>query len=203
MEDKKTIRCYVREDSVYEILQGILIDVVRDKAFYRILHVHSNNALSPEIRAQYVGKTIGREQLDFKNSIEIEVDESKDIPEFSTGAKRDSEGKEDIRIYETGAKRDSDKNKPYVHNLQGYVRLRFGYLTRKGAEKYGDGNFLKGFPTDSAIQSLDRHWAKYLAGDRSEDHLSAMIFGIQLIMLNEEKDGIKPDHWFDNEQKDI
>ena len=101
-----------------------------------------------------------------------------------------------VRIFETGAKRDSDINKPYVHNLTGYLRLRFGYLTRTGAHKYGNGNFLKGFPKESAIQSLDRHWAKYLNGDNSEDHLSAMIFGIQLIMLEEQKEGLKEDHYF-------
>mgnify|MGYP007071638681 FL=1 len=106
------------------------------------------------------------------------------------------EDKPKERIFESGAKRDSDLDKPYVHNLQGYTRLRFGYLTRLGANKYGDGNFLLGMPTDQAIQSNDRHWAKYLAGDRTEDHLSAMIFNIQLIMMNEEKDGVTADHYF-------
>lgn len=100
------------------------------------------------------------------------------------------------RVFFSGAKRDSDKDKPYCHNLQGYTRLRFGYLTRMGADKYGDQNFLLGMPKDQAIQSNDRHWAKYLMGDRTEDHLSAMIFNLQLIMLEEEKEGIKVDHYF-------
>lgn len=100
------------------------------------------------------------------------------------------------RIYESGFKRDSDKLKPYTHNLQGYTRLRFGYLTRMGAEKYGDENFLKGSPKKSSLQSLDRHLAKYMEGDQSEDHLAAIIFNVQLIMLEEQKEGIKTNHYF-------
>lgn len=102
------------------------------------------------------------------------------------------------RVFESGMKRDNDENKPYVHNLQGYTRLRFGYLTRMGARNYGDGNFLKGSPSDDALKSLDRHLAKFLDGDRSEDHLAAMIFNIQLVMLNEKREGIKADHYFKN-----
>jgi dATP/dGTP diphosphohydrolase len=104
--------------------------------------------------------------------------------------------KEEARVFESGMKRDNDDNKPYVHNLTGYVRLRFGYLTRMGARNYGDGNFLKGSPKKDAISSADRHWAKYLDGDNSEDNLSAMIFNIQLIMLEEKKEGILADHYF-------
>lgn len=101
------------------------------------------------------------------------------------------------RIFESGAKRDADETKPYVHNLQGYTRLRFGYHTRMGARNYGDGNFLLGMPSDQALASLDRHLALYLSGDRNEDHLSAMIFNIQLVMLNDQRDGIPADHFFE------
>ena len=65
-----------------------------------------------------------------------------------------------------------------------------------GASRHGDGNFLKGFPINKSLESLDRHLAQYINGDRSEDHLSAMIFNIQLVMLEEQKQGIKEDHYF-------
>lgn len=103
---------------------------------------------------------------------------------------------EESRVFDTGAKRDSDDNKPYVHNLKGYTRLRFGYLTRMGAHKYGDGNFLKGFPSEDAWKSLERHVAKFEAGDREEDHLASIIFNVQLIMLNEMRDGMPADFYF-------
>ena len=65
-----------------------------------------------------------------------------------------------------------------------------------GANKYGDGNFLKGMPKEDSIKSLDRHLAKYLDGDMSEDHLAAIIFNVQLIMLEEKKEGMQADHYF-------
>lgn len=100
------------------------------------------------------------------------------------------------REFASGAKRDNDNLKSAIHNLKGYTRLRFGYHMRLGANKYGDANWEKGIPTKSYEESTDRHWAKYLAGDRSEDHLSAMIFNIQGIMLNEQKEGITDDYYF-------
>ena len=100
------------------------------------------------------------------------------------------------REFETGAKRDSNYSKPFVHNLRGYTRQRFGYLTNLGARNYGDGNFLKGIPTPVALESLDRHLASYMEGDRSEDHLAAIIFGAQLCMLNEQSEGVPADYYF-------
>jgi len=102
----------------------------------------------------------------------------------------------EARIFATGAKRDSNSNKPFVHNLRGYTRQRYGYHTNLGSSKYGDGNFLKGIPTEVALESLDRHLAAFMEGDRTEDHLSAIIFGVQLCMLNEQKEGIQSDFYF-------
>ena len=100
------------------------------------------------------------------------------------------------RTFETGAKRDSNYNKSFVHNLLGYTRLRFGYLMTKGAQSYGDGNWLKGLPTECYLESVDRHLAKYMNGDRTEDHLASILFGIQGCMINEQKEGISDDHYF-------
>ena len=100
------------------------------------------------------------------------------------------------RIFESGSQRDDDTDKPLVNHLTAYLRLRFGYLLRIGANKYGKNNWQKGQPTEAALESLHRHLAKYEMGDRTEDHLSAMIFNLQLIMKNEEKDGIKIDEYY-------
>lgn len=100
------------------------------------------------------------------------------------------------RSFSTGAHRDSNTNKPFIHNLLGYTRQRFGYLTNLGAQRYGDGNFKKGIPTEVALESLDRHLAAYMEGDRTEDHLAAIIFGAQLCMLNEKTEGISADYYF-------
>ncbi len=100
------------------------------------------------------------------------------------------------RIYETGAQRDSNSNKPFIHNILGYTRQRFGYHMTTGSNKYGDDNWMKGMPTKCYLESLDRHLAAYMEGDRSEDHLSAIIFGAQGCMLNEKNEGIKSDYYF-------
>lgn len=100
------------------------------------------------------------------------------------------------RVWETGAQRDSNSSKPFIHNLKGYTRQRFGYHTNIGAAKYGNGNWEKGLPTDCYLESIDRHLASYMEGDRSEDHLSAILFGIQGCMINEKKEGIASDYYF-------
>lgn len=102
----------------------------------------------------------------------------------------------EVRVFATGAQRESDSTKAAIHNLKGYTRLRFGYHMRIGANKYGDSNWELGMPTKQYLESVDRHIALYLDGDRSEDHLSAIIFGIQGCMINEQKEGISSDHYF-------
>lgn len=105
------------------------------------------------------------------------------------------------RTFSSGAKRDSNKYKPYVHNLKGYTRLRFGYHMNAGAQNYGDSNWEKGMPSESYLESMDRHMAKYLYNlqnnlPQEEDHLSAIIFGAQGCMMNEQQMGIKPDYYY-------
>lgn len=100
------------------------------------------------------------------------------------------------RIFESGAQRDSNSEKSAIHNLKGYTRLRFGYHMRLGSNKYGDSNWEKGIPSSCYLESLDRHLALYMEGDRSEDHLSAIIFNTQGIMINEKEEGLRVDHYF-------
>jgi len=105
------------------------------------------------------------------------------------------------RVFDTGSQRDDDTDKPLPNHLDAYVRMRYGYLLRHGANHYDKGNWRKGQPTEAALESLHRHLAKfemnlYNGVEQDEDHLSAIIFGCQLIMKNEEKEGIKTDHYY-------
>ena len=100
------------------------------------------------------------------------------------------------RTFDTGSRRDANDNKPRISDLKAYTRKRFGFHMLKGAKNYGVGNFEKGQPTDSSLESIHRHLTDYELGDRSEDHLSACIFGLQLIMLNEQRDNVQPDHYY-------
>ena len=100
------------------------------------------------------------------------------------------------RVFDSGSQRDDDSDKPLVNHLDPYLRLRFGYLLRMGGNRYGKGNWRLGQPTETALESLHRHLAKYEMGCREEDHLSAIIFNVMLIMKNEEKDGIGVDNYY-------
>lgn len=105
------------------------------------------------------------------------------------------------RVFESGSQRDNDSNKPLPSHLDAYVRLRYGYLLRQGANHYEKGNWKKGQPTETAIESLHRHLAKFEINlengvEQDEDHLSAIIFNVQLIMKNEEKEGISVDQYY-------
>lgn len=105
-----------------------------------------------------------------------------------------------IKKFKSGAKREEKSNKPYVHSIKGYTRLRFGFHMNLGAKAHGDKNWEKGLPTDSYLESVDRHLAQYLNGDRSEDHLSAIIFNTQGLMINEQKEGVKEDYYFNKKK---
>ena len=100
------------------------------------------------------------------------------------------------RVFESGSQRDDDTNKPLPSHLDPYVRMRFGYLLRMGSNKYEKNNWQKGQPDESSLESIHRHLAKYEMGDRTEDHLSAIIFGIQLIMKNEQTSGVEVDAYY-------
>lgn len=101
-----------------------------------------------------------------------------------------------IRNFSSGAKRDSSFGKPNCHDLQGYTMLRFGYHMELGEQRYGESNYLKGIPNKAVIESMARHYAKAVAGYTDEDHLSAIIFAAQCLMLNQEKDGISADYYY-------
>ena len=113
-----------------------------------------------------------------------------------TDIKEQQQRLDKIRKFTSGAIRDSSLGKPNCHDLQGYTMLRFGYHMEIGEQNYGESNYLKGIPNEAALESLSRHYAKFIEGYSDEDHLSAMIFNIQLLMLNEKKAGLPVDYYF-------
>lgn len=102
--------------------------------------------------------------------------------------------------FETGAIRDdkSDKNRPDL--IPPEVKWRLGWHYKNGADHYGEHNWEKGIPDSSFIQSAERHWLQYQMGDKSEDHLAALVFNIFGLMYNEIRDNhdyIDPAWFFD------
>lgn len=91
--------------------------------------------------------------------------------------------------YATGARRDTDEGKPRYDLISHHMLTRLAHHLRKGAEKYGDRNWEKGIPTWRLVASGLRHVYAYIAGDRTEDHLSAIIFNFGAIVHFEESGG--------------
>lgn len=109
------------------------------------------------------------------------------------------------RQFESGSKRDSDVNKPLPLELNPYMLLRYGYHMKLG-QRYGDGNWQLGQPDIEVFRSISRHLVQYqlnkqfpeLAShtDDGTDHLSAIIFGINMLMQNEAREGVPADKYF-------
>lgn len=93
------------------------------------------------------------------------------------------------KAYSTGAQRDTDTGKPRYDLISAHMLTRLAHHLRKGAEKYGDRNWEKGIPKVRLIGSALRHTYQYLLGDRTEDHLSAIIFNWGAVVHFEEVGG--------------
>lgn len=98
-----------------------------------------------------------------------------------------------MRHFETGAVRGTGKGKGrYDLIYPGAIkrlahRMEFGITPKPDGEPgYPERNWETGIPDSSFVDSLSRHQNQWLSGDRSEDHLGAMLFNIQGLIYNEE-----------------
>jgi hypothetical protein len=107
------------------------------------------------------------------------------------GKIKDTGKREDMS---TGSRRDTNEGKPRPDLINPLVLRRLGYHFGGGCEKYGERNFELGQPTGRYWESHDRHVLDKKEGLKDEDHLSAAIWNLMGIMLNEEmvKRGIYP-----------
>lgn len=80
--------------------------------------------------------------------------------------------------FSTGAVRDMQEGKgaPSYMPMDALLRLSVHY--ERGAKKYGAGNYLRGIPLSSFLNSAIRHIWKYIQGRDEEDHLAAASFNI-------------------------
>lgn len=101
----------------------------------------------------------------------------------------------DISRFETGAQRDSATGKGCPAHFSPLAMQRIAKLLERGA--FGDGtkpgygalNYAKGMPLMRTMDSLMRHVYQYLEGDKTEDHLAAVIFNAMAMIHTE--DGIR------------
>lgn len=90
------------------------------------------------------------------------------------------------RTFDTGSVRDIRTGKGRFDLIPPYSLRRLARHYENGAIKYGDRNWEKGQPISSYIDSMLRHGQDFLAGDRSEDHLSAVAWNAFAAMFTEE-----------------
>lgn len=90
------------------------------------------------------------------------------------------------REFSTGSVRDVRTGKGRFDLIPPYPLRRLAKHYENGARKYGDRNWEKGQPVSSYIDSMLRHGQDYLSGDRSEDHLAAVVWNAFAAMFTEE-----------------
>lgn len=86
-----------------------------------------------------------------------------------------------------GAIRETE-GKARVDGISPHALLRLGRLFTQGGLKYGDfRNWEKGLPFSTFIGGIFRHLLAYELGDRSEDHLAAIMWNAQALIHFEEQ----------------
>lgn len=94
----------------------------------------------------------------------------------------------DRRQYVTGAQREpQDIGKGRYDLIPTSPILRLAVHYARGVAKYGDRNWEKGLPLGRYVDSAKRHLDQFLSGDRSEDHLAAVLWNVCGLMWTEEK----------------
>jgi hypothetical protein len=98
--------------------------------------------------------------------------------EVKDSGKREEQG--------TGAVRDTQDGKPRYDLIPVMALRRLAVHYANGARKYSARNWEKGIPSSRCYSSALRHLFQYAEGDRSEDHLSAILFNVMAIIHWEE-----------------
>lgn len=78
----------------------------------------------------------------------------------------------------SGACREKSVGKGRPDLLPPYPLMRLAQHYANGAVKYGDRNWEKGLPLARFIESAYRHLLQFMAHDRSEDHLAAVLWNV-------------------------
>jgi len=87
----------------------------------------------------------------------------------------------------TGAVRDTQEGKHRFDLIGLHMLKRLSALLVRGAKNYGERNWEKGQNVKRTNASLWRHVVAYQEGDRSEDHLAAIVFNAMSIIHVEEE----------------
>jgi hypothetical protein len=98
-------------------------------------------------------------------------------------------------VMETGSQRDTRSGKGRFDLVSPIALTRLAQHFENGSAKYGDRNWEKGQPLSRCFDSAVRHLYKHLEGWRDEDHLSAAVWNVMVMIHTEEmvRRGLLPD----------
>lgn len=88
--------------------------------------------------------------------------------------------------FSTGAKRDTQGDKTRYDLIPTLALRRVADLYARGAAKYDDNNWQKGIPYSRCMASLERHLHAFKQGEPEEDHLAAVVWNALAIMHYQE-----------------
>jgi hypothetical protein len=77
-----------------------------------------------------------------------------------------------------GGEREEAAGKGRFDLVPAYPHRRLAQHYENGAKKYADRNWEKGLPLGRFVDSAERHFNQFKDGDRSEDHLAAILWNI-------------------------
>jgi len=92
--------------------------------------------------------------------------------------------------YPSGMVRDTDKGKPRYDLIPIPILKRWAELAARGAEKYGDNNWMKANSQEELFRfaaSALRHMFQWLDGDDDEDHAAAVLWNVAAAEIIKEK----------------
>ena len=92
-----------------------------------------------------------------------------------------------VTEFETGAIRDAMEEKGFPHMIPPSILRRLGVHFERGAKKYARHNWMKGIPLSRYQDALMRHTLAWAEGDKSEDHLAAIVWNAACMGWTEEK----------------
>jgi len=85
--------------------------------------------------------------------------------------------------FETGAMREPAQHAFDLIPPEMLVRLATHYLN--ATRKYSRRNWENGMPMSRCMSSIMSHWCQFMAGDRAEDHLCAIIWNAAAVITYE------------------
>lgn len=98
------------------------------------------------------------------------------------------EGDDEMKTtFPSGATRSSNSESSRYDLIPPGPLRRLAQRYGMGVASHGERNWEKGLPTSSTLNHLYEHLAKWRDGDREEDHLAAVAWGVFALMFFEEK----------------